>query len=309
MPRQISSNSDKYLYGVYFAPRGVVRMTQMGMIIAQRHLDPFDKLIGIVGEAGSGKSMLAKGMFPGLEMTNDDNGVNMRPLPILNWDEDTGFYAPHTYHLDIRFESAFTQMHELAEAIQGAINKDRRVVVEHFDLIAPHLPYKADLLIGVGEELIVCRPTIFGPEPRDVADIVFPSVKYRKMAHTAEDLAERAIMKQYQGNYHHGDIRHGFILEFDQHPHLNLDEIEKYVKRNIAEDLPVSFQDEMHIRFGEKPHRCTGPRMHVRSTGEIEGFSLLNEFHYDEMRGKYLMVGLVGGVDPHDIHDVNRILL
>ncbi len=308
MPRQANLITDKYLYGVYFAPRGVFRMTHMGMIIAQRHLNPFDKLIGVVGEAGSGKSMLVKGMFPGLEMTNDDNGVNVRPLPILSWDDDEGFYAPHTYHLDIRFESAFTQPHVLAEAITGAVNKGRRVVVEHFDLIAKLLPFKADMLIGVGEELIVCRPTIFGPEPQDVADIVFKSVKYRKMAHTAEDLAERAMMKQhYHGNYQHGDIRHGFILEFDDKPDLDLAAIEAYIKRKIAQDLPVSFEDENHIRFGEKLHMCTGPRMHARSTGEIEGFSMLPELQYDEMSGKYLLVGLVGGVDAHDVHDVNRI--
>ena len=57
-------------------------MADLGMQIAQQYLSPFDKLIGIIGEAGSGKSMLVKGMFPGLELTNDDEGVNVRPLPI-----------------------------------------------------------------------------------------------------------------------------------------------------------------------------------------------------------------------------------
>lgn len=309
MARQSTIN-DKYLYGVYFAPRGAMRMTQMGMTIAQRHLNPFDRLIGVVGEAGSGKSLLVKGMFPGLEMTNDDNGVNVRPLPLLSWDDDQGFYSPHTYHLDIRFESAFTQMHELASAIQGAVNKGRRVVVEHFDLICHMLPYKADMLIGVGEEIIVTRPTIFGPEPQDVADIVFKSVKYRKMAHTAEDLAERCIVAQgCKEIYQHGDVRHGFLLEFEKQPELDLEEIERFVKEKIAEDLPVSFADESHIRFGEQLHRCTGPRMHVSSTGEIEGFSLLREWMYDEMSGKYLIVGLVGGADAKDLHDINKLML
>ena len=70
-----------HLYSVYFAPRGLARMADLGMQIAQQYLSPFDKLIGIIGEAGSGKSMLVKGMFPGLELTNDDEGVNVRPLP------------------------------------------------------------------------------------------------------------------------------------------------------------------------------------------------------------------------------------
>ena len=85
-----------HLYSIFFAPRGNVRMLRLGMDIAQQYLSPFDLLIGIIGEAGSGKSMLVKGMFPGLELCNDDSGVNVRPLPLLSVDEDEGFYAPHT---------------------------------------------------------------------------------------------------------------------------------------------------------------------------------------------------------------------
>ena len=48
-------------------------------------------------------------MFPGLDLTNDDDGVNVRPLPILDQDDDQRFFSPHTYHLDIRFENGFTQ--------------------------------------------------------------------------------------------------------------------------------------------------------------------------------------------------------
>lgn len=112
-----------HLYSVFFAPRGNARMLALGKEIAQQYLSPFDLLIGIIGEAGSGKSMIIKGMFPGIELCNDDGGVNVRPLPILGVDDDEGFYAPHTYHLDMRFETAFTQPHELAEAVQCAIRK------------------------------------------------------------------------------------------------------------------------------------------------------------------------------------------
>lgn len=62
MPAQ----DQRHLYSVYFAPRGFVRMTRMGMQIAERHLTAFDRLVGVIGEAGSGKSLLIKGMFPGL---------------------------------------------------------------------------------------------------------------------------------------------------------------------------------------------------------------------------------------------------
>jgi hypothetical protein len=301
------SVNDHYLYGVYFAPRGARRMTEMGMAIAQHHLSPFDRLIGMVGEAGSGKSMLVKGMFPGLEMTNDDSGVNIRPLPILSVDEEGGFFSPHTYHLDMRFEVAFTQPHVLAACVRKALEKGRRVIVEHFEMLYPALGINAELLIGIGEEILVTRPNIFGPEPKDLAEIVFKSIKFRKMAHTAEDLCERKLWDGYKNRYRHGDVRHGFLLEFDEKPNIDISAIERYVKKRIAEDLPVSFRDETHICFGDKLHYCTGPRMHVRSTGEIEGFCLLPELKYDPMAKRFLLVGLVGNVNPGDAHDLNRI--
>lgn len=47
----------------------------------------------------------------------------------------------------------------------AAIQKGKRVVVEHFDLVYPFLkregsdlPVNADLMLGVGEEVIVTRP-------------------------------------------------------------------------------------------------------------------------------------------------------
>ena len=88
----------QHLYSNFFAPRGNERMIKLGKDIAQQYLNPFDKLIGVIGEAGSGKSMLIKGMFPGVDLCNDDNGVNIRPLPILDVDEEEGFYA------DLEFE-------------------------------------------------------------------------------------------------------------------------------------------------------------------------------------------------------------
>lgn len=86
---------NSHYYSVFFAPRGRDRIYDLGMHIAQMYLSPFDKLIGIIGEAGSGKSMLIKGMFPGLELTNDDNGVNTRPLPILDIDQQGFLLRTH----------------------------------------------------------------------------------------------------------------------------------------------------------------------------------------------------------------------
>lgn len=79
-------------------------------------------------------------------------------------------------------------MWQLKDAILEAIDAGKRVVVEHFDLIYPILGVNAHLLIGVGSEIIVTRPNMFGPEPQDIADSVFHTIHDRKMAHSAEDL-------------------------------------------------------------------------------------------------------------------------
>ena len=128
-----NGSAGDHQFSVYFAPRGRDRMYQLGMKIAQEHLSPADRIFGVIGEAGSGKSMIIKGMFPGMELTNDDEGVNVRPLPLLCQDEENRFYSPHTYHLDMRFEMGFSQLHTLVEGIQEAVARGKRVIIEHFD--------------------------------------------------------------------------------------------------------------------------------------------------------------------------------
>ena len=76
MPENAIQHS--HIYSTYFAPRGRSRIFNLGIQLAQLYLSPFDQIIGVIGEAGSGKSVLIKGMFPGLELTNDDDGVNVR---------------------------------------------------------------------------------------------------------------------------------------------------------------------------------------------------------------------------------------
>ena len=135
-----------------------------------------------MGKAGAGKSLLIRGMFPGLELTNDDNGINIRPLPLMN-EANGGFFKSHSYHVDVRFETAFCQMWQLVEAVKKAIFAGRRVIVEHFDLLYPYLELNAEMLIGIGEEVIVTRPNVFGPEPKEITDIVFKTLQYRIMSH------------------------------------------------------------------------------------------------------------------------------
>ena len=279
----------------YFAPRGKARMYDLGMQMGQMYSSPYDRLIGFIGDAGSGKSALIHGMFPGLELTNDDDGVNVRPLPILDVTEQHGFYTPHTYHLDIRFEMGFTQPHILAEAIMDAVKMEKRVIVEHFDLIRPLLPRNADLLIGVGEQVIVTRPNMFGPEPSELAEIVHSSLRYRLMAHTAEDLCEMYLPTELLNVCHHDDIHHGFIMSFYEYlPNIDIAEMERRVREDIARDLSVAYADESHIRVGTRLHSCSGPRTHVTSTGQIEDFHLYPEIIFDDQRNRYLVVGFVG---------------
>ena len=284
-----------HLYSVYFAPRGNTRMFALGRQIAQQYLHPEDQLIGIIGDAGSGKSVLVKGMFPGLELTNDDNGVYVRPLPLLEQDNNFAFFSPHTYHVDIRFENGFTQMSVLAEAIIEALNKGRRVIVEHFDLVYPLLGANANLLIGVGEQVLVARPNVFGPEPEELKEVVYQSLPYRLMAHSAEDICEMFIDEFDVHRCGHDDVKHGFALYFpNTKPSFDIKELEQKVNAIIAQDVPITYMDENHITIGDKVQMCSGPRIHVKHTGQIQGFKLLDHFIYDRFKDRYLLVGCVG---------------
>ena len=284
-----------HILSSYFAPRGHLRMYALGQQLAQMYLSPNDKLIGAIGEAGSGKSALIRGMFPGLELTNDDNGVYIRPLPLLEQNQGFAFFSPHTYHVDIRFENGFTQMSQLADAIAEALQKGRRVVVEHFDLVYPHLGANANLLIGVGEQVMICRPNMFGPEPDEIKETVYKSLPYRLMAHSAEDICEMFIPQFDVARCGHDDVPHGFALYFpDTCPDIDFAELEKKVKDLIAQDLPITYVDDTHIRIGDYLQECTGPRIHVHHTGQIENFHLLPHFIYDRFKRRYYVIGCVG---------------
>ena len=304
----LNGSAGDHLYSVYFAPRGRERMYQLGMKIAQQHLSPADRIIGVIGEAGSGKSMIIKGMFPGMELTNDDEGVNVRPLPLLCQDEENRFYSPHTYHIDMRFELGFSQMHVLVEAIQEAVARGKRVIVEHFDLVYEALRCNADLIVGIGEEVIVTRPTIFGPLPSDVAGVVHKSVRTRLMAHTAEDLCEWHMPEVEVMRAQHGDIKNGFLMIFhDSPPNIDLDELEAQVQADIAACMDVEYVDDRTISIGGNLQPCTGPRAHVSNTGKIENFHLLKEIIYDHRNARWLLVGRVNTHEGDSLHHFNDL--
>ncbi len=291
----MQNRQECHILSSYFAPRGHKRMYALGMQLAQLYLSPYDKLIGIIGEAGSGKSALIRGMFPGLELTNDDDGVYVRPLPLLEQNQNVSFFEPHTYHVDIRFENGFTQMKDLADAIAEAIHNGKRVIVEHFDLVYPLLGFNANLIIGVGEQILIARPSIFGPEPQEIRETVYKSLSYRLMAHTAEDICESLMPEEDMLRCGHDDVKHGFVITFPEtKPNFDILELEKKVNKIISEDLPITYADHDHISINGKPHFCTGPRIHVSSTGKIENFHLLDHFIYDRFKKQYLLVGCVG---------------
>ena len=281
-------------------------MYELGIKIAQYYLTPTDRLIGVIGEPGSGKSMLIRGMFPGLELTNDDEGLKVRPLPIMDLDE-TSFFSPHTFHIDVRFESAFYQMYEIVEAINKAIEKGKRVIVEHFELIYPMINKNADLLIGVGEEIIVTRPTVFGPEPEDISKRVYHSINIRKMAHSAEDLVEMFLSEEDRLGCEHGDVLNGFLILFHCKPDIDIKKIEAEVNNMIEKDIPIQYYDEQHVKIGDYIHQCSGPRIHVSSTSKIEHFKLLPELYYDSIKKVYMLVGLVGKQMDESYKDLNKI--
>ncbi|MCL2093705.1 MAG: alanine-tRNA synthetase second additional domain-containing protein [Treponema sp.] len=296
-------------YSVYFAPRGRERLLFLGEEISQRHLTFDDRLIGIIGDAGSGKSSLIKGMFPGLELVNDDEGINPHKVMQMQVPEQMDSLAETTtYHLDMRFQTAFTQMHEIVSFVRQALEKGRRVIVEHFDILYPALKMHAEIMIGIGEEIIVTRPGVFGPIPKDIGHVVHTSLKFRKQVHTAEDICTMLLERdlQIKHTWRNSDVRRGFVLVFDQLPDIDLALLEKKILETIASNLDVAYYDEDHIQIGNfEPVRCNGPRIHVRNTSEIDGFKLLDSFTYDRMNDTYSLVGLIGS-NHREIFNLNR---
>ncbi len=283
-------------YASYYAPRGKPRLLLLGSIIGQRYLLPEDKLVGIIGEPGTGKSSIVRGMFPGLELTNDDERINVRPVPLLRHFGD-GQFGAYTYHIDIQFERAFAQPFEIAEAVKAALKAGRRVVIEHFDAIHGVLGINAQCLLGIGEEILVARPSIFGPFPEDIKKRIAGTAIFRKMAHSAEDITSM-IMERDFGYAHpdlHSDVPRGFVIEFDQKPErLDLEVLERKVKELIAASVAIQHLDENHIKIGSVVYPCTGPRIHVKDSAEIRDFRLDKAIQYDEINGVYCLVGRIG---------------
>jgi hypothetical protein len=301
-------STETLIYATYYAPRGRQRLYMLGAELSRRYLYPSDILIGIMGSEGSGKSTLIKGLFPGLELTNDDDGVNIRPAHLYAFSPDD-YFAAHTFHIDVRYERAFRQTWEIAEAVTTAVSHGRRVVVEHFDLLHEALGYNAQVLFGIGEEVIVARPGVFGPFPASIKAVVDRTIKYRLMAHSAEDITSYVLERDY--NYripvHHSDVKHGFVISFQQEPRIDLEQLEAKVREIIAADVAISPAGEDRISIGGHEIPCTGTRTHVKHSGEIQDFQLLKGFRYHPLIREYMLVGIVGRNEPAGFEEITRV--
>lgn len=292
----------------YFAPRGRERLIFLGEQIAQKHLSYRDRLVGIVGDAGSGKSSLIKGMFPGLELSNDDDVVNPRKIMQVRDFFGQADHEASTYHLDMRFQLGFTQMFEIVEFVTEMLSKGKRLVIEHFNLLQKALGRNADLIVGIGEEIIVTHPSIFGPRAEDIYEIVHDSLRYRKMAHSAEELTMLTLLEEWgitMNEYYSSDIRNGFVLCFYEPIEIDFDELAKHIHEKIKQDLPISYKDEDHILVADTTVPCTGPRIHVKRTSEIENFYLVRRYVYDPNNKVYCIVGLLDEVDDSNLQNHN----
>ena len=296
--------TETLMAAAYYAPRGRPRLYRVAAELARRYLYPEDLIVGIIGAEGAGKSTLIRGLFPGLELTNDDDGTNLRRSPLFDFTDDTDFFAPHTMHIDVRYESAFRQPAAIAEAVTHAVSHGRRVVIEHFDALYDTLRYNAQILFAIGEEILVARPSVFGPFPARLKAFVERSIRYRRMAHSAEDLTTHVLERDYgvHAPVYHSDVKHGFVISFAEKPDIPIAEIEAKVRDLIARDIRIQPAGEDRIRVGDAAIPCTGTRTHVARAGEIEHFRLLPHYLVHPVFGEHLLVGMVGGRegDPFD---------
>lgn len=299
---------DTLIYAIYYAPRGRRRLYMLAGKLSHRYLYPTDLLIGVIGAEGAGKSTLIKGLFPGMELTNDDDGVNVKPTPIYGFNSED-YFSGHTFHVDVRYELAFRQKFEVVEAINAVVEHQRRVVVEHFDLIYDALGYNAQVLFGIGEEVIVARPSVFGPFPASIKTVVDRTIRFRKMAHSAEDITGYVLQQDYGYTrpLYHSDVKHGFVIGFAEKIDIPIEELEAKVLAIIAQDLPIVPAGEDRILMGDHKIECTGVRTHVTSSKQIENFRLLKSLRYDPISKEYLLVGMVGHREIAGLEDLSAV--
>jgi hypothetical protein len=77
--------------------------------------------------------------------------------------------------------------------------------------------------------------------------------------------------------------------------------------------LPVRYRDESHITIGDSVMYCTGPRLHLSNTEEVEDFTLVRKFIKDEKTDTYCLVGMLRqqegeNSNPYNFHCSSAVL-
>lgn len=179
--------------------------------------------------------------------------------------------------------------------------------MEHFNTLNQALGRNADLLIAIGEEIIVTRRRSLGHSHRCC---VHHSLRFRKMAHTAEEVTATVLYELYglsMHDYYSADIRNGYVLKFNEKPNLDFDLVEERILEIIRENRQVDYYDDLHIRFGDviiplAPVLVYTCALRVRLT-----IFLHKELVYDErVYQAHCLIGLIGDTPNHNHDLANR---
>ena len=102
------------------------------------------------------------------------------------------------------------------------------------------------------------------------------------MAHSAEDITGFILQRDYNARtpVHHSDVKHGFVINFPALPEIDIGELEGKVCEIIQQNLPITVRATTRSPSGDHVFPCTGTRTHVKSTGEIQNFRLVQKFSY-----------------------------
>ena len=90
-----------HILSSYYAPRGHNRMYSLGMQLAQQYLSPTDKLIGVIGEAGSEAVLPLENNTEWMDILAEKIGGNVT-IPIVLDGKKIA-----TYVVDIQKKKAF----------------------------------------------------------------------------------------------------------------------------------------------------------------------------------------------------------
>ena len=153
------------------------------------------------------------------------------------------------------------------------------------------------------------RPSINGPLPEDIIHIIAGSARIRKMTHSAEELTCFVLEHEYGiiNPHSFSEVLHGFVLEFDKKPDFSIPELEQKVKALIDKSVPIDYHDDSHITIDGILRMCTGPRIHLKNTGDITHYHLHEEFYYNSLTGQYSLIGTVDLEGDVNINHLNQI--